>query len=42
MSEEKIRESIYISEVPEGGTLEIRYKGRVLAKKTGEGELEKP
>jgi len=41
-TEKKIRESIFISEVPEGGTLEIRYKGKVLARRVGEGELEKP
>jgi len=39
--EKRIKESIFISEIPEGGTLEIRYKGKVIAKRTGEGKIQK-
>jgi len=39
--EEKIKKSIFISEIPAGGTLEIRYEGKTIAKRTGTKELEK-
>jgi len=41
MSEEEIKKSIYISEIPKGGVLEIRYEGKVIAKRKGSGKIEK-
>ena len=40
MSEEEVKKSIYISEVPAGGTVTIKYKGRVIARRTGCKDLE--
>jgi len=39
--EEKIKESVFISEIPAGGTLEIRYKGKPIARRKGDKPLEK-
>jgi hypothetical protein len=40
VSEEEVKRSVYISEVPAGGTLTIKYKGKVIARRTGGKELE--
>jgi antitoxin (DNA-binding transcriptional repressor) of toxin-antitoxin stability system len=40
VSEEEVKRSIYISEVPAGGTVTIKYKGRVIARRTGGKDLE--
>lgn len=40
MTEEEIRRSIFISEVPEGGEIIIIYEGKPIAKRKGSGEME--
>jgi len=37
---QQIKNSVYISSVPGGGTLEITYRGRVIAKRTGDSKIE--
>ena len=41
MMEEEIKNSIHISEIPEGGILEIRYKGKTIAMRRGTEALKK-
>jgi hypothetical protein len=40
VSEEEVKRSIYISEVPAGGKLEIKYRGRVIARRVGARDIE--
>jgi len=40
VSEREIARSVYISEIPEGGKLEIKYRGKVIARREGEKKLE--
>ncbi len=40
MSEEEVKRSVHISEIPAGGTLTIKYKGKVIARRVGSKEME--
>ncbi len=37
----KVSESVHISEIPAGGRVEIRFRGRVVASREGSGLLKR-
>jgi len=41
LSEEEVKKSVFISEVPAGGTLEIKYEGKTIASRKGSGPIKK-
>jgi len=39
MSEKEVKESVFISAVPKGGVVEIKYEGKKIAERRGSGPL---